>query len=164
MIKIKKNLVLVSLAQLVGTIHKICKVLGSNLSHYQKKYLIYTQTNIKRILQFFEEAKLTHPNWHLRESNLRPWGWPRSQVPSQYHQANPSGLRILQLYPIVCWHFILFNRYDKSYDFNLFNYVTMYIYASYKFNLFNYVKQFFYIYVSYKFFDRFFLGIFFYRY
>jgi len=34
----KKKKVLVSLAQLVRTIHNICKVRGSNPDHHQKKY------------------------------------------------------------------------------------------------------------------------------
>jgi hypothetical protein len=35
-------LVLVSLAQLVGTMHKICKVRGSIPRHHQKYYLLTT--------------------------------------------------------------------------------------------------------------------------
>jgi len=47
---------------------------------------------------FFEEAKLAHLNWHQRESNLRPRRGAHSQVPSQYHQTNPSGFMILEFW------------------------------------------------------------------
>jgi len=40
---------------------------------------------------FFEEDKFAHLNWHQRKSNLTRRGGAHSQVPSQYHQANPSG-------------------------------------------------------------------------
>ena len=37
LLSVEKRNVLVSLAQLVGTMHKICKVRDSNPDHYQKK-------------------------------------------------------------------------------------------------------------------------------
>jgi len=35
---------------------------------------------------FFEKTKLAHPNWHQRESNLRPQEEAHFQVPNQYLQ------------------------------------------------------------------------------
>jgi len=66
----------------------IYHVMSYQLSHAHRdtNFLSITYDNV-----FFEEVKLTHPNWHQRESNLRPWGGAHSQVLSQYHQANPSG-------------------------------------------------------------------------
>ena len=43
--------VLVSLAQLVGTMHKICKIRGSNSGHYQKtkvQHIYLSLINVKK--------------------------------------------------------------------------------------------------------------------
>jgi len=54
---------------------------------------------------FVEEVKLVHLNWHRRDLSLRPRGEVHSQVPSQYHQVNPSEFYFILFYFL----FILLN-------------------------------------------------------
>jgi len=50
-------LVFVSLAQLIGTMHNICKVQGSNSDHYQKeKKIIYNAY----LIATFTRARFSH--------------------------------------------------------------------------------------------------------
>jgi len=61
-------------------------------AHWTWKF-IYIFLILKSGCIFFEEVKLAHLNWHWRESNLRPREGTHSQVPSQYHQDNPSEFK-----------------------------------------------------------------------
>ena len=59
--------VLVSLTQLIETVHKICKVWGSNLGRHQKKYSYLRAINLLWVLyiSIILQFALLHPNVSL---------------------------------------------------------------------------------------------------
>lgn len=46
------HIVLVSLSQMIGTMHNICKVHGSNFGHHKKKNIIHIAIVLSRQKQF----------------------------------------------------------------------------------------------------------------
>jgi hypothetical protein len=63
----------------------------------QTCYFIIKFVSIYFTFFYVEEAKISHRNWHRVESNLKP-KLAHSKVPSQHHQANPSGLHLFHYY------------------------------------------------------------------
>jgi hypothetical protein len=57
-------------------------------------------------------------NWHRGESILRPQGGAHSQVPSQYHQANPSGFLLIIVELVLVGQLTYMNfLQSQKYDF-----------------------------------------------